>query len=348
MIIPYKKADITFSEMREMKEQGCFSRVYLAYDENLAHELIIKEIKKEKEKSRDEFFSEARLLYKYAHPNIVQVQYAAEDNDNIYIAMPFYHNGTINQLLEKKNLTPRELIRYGIQFIGGLHHIHTQKLMHFDIKPNNIMLSNRNEAMLSDFGLAKLVNNSLKAIPDLAYKFHIPPEYFTSAKEGFNYTYDIYQTGLTLYRMAVGYVRFKKERDVFKTNDQLKNSIISGEFPQKKYPSHIPKKLINIIDKCLELEPNNRYQAALDILNDLSAIQETDGPLDWREVENNKDNIYEWHKDTKDAKLQLTYNIDNKESICYRIDSVGTKRKYSKACNNNCTERKLYSILKEC
>lgn len=50
--------------------------------------------------------------------------------------------------------------------------------MHFDIKPNNIMISNRNEAMLSDFGLSQLVNEESRAAPEFGYHFHVPPEYF--------------------------------------------------------------------------------------------------------------------------------------------------------------------------
>ncbi|MXD18237.1 protein kinase, partial [Escherichia coli] len=81
----------------------------------------------------EEFFQEARLLYASAHSNIVQICYAARDDKNIYIAMPFYSNGSLSSLMAQKNLTSREIIRYGIQFLSGLNHIHSKGLMHFDI-----------------------------------------------------------------------------------------------------------------------------------------------------------------------------------------------------------------------
>ncbi|ELS5739880.1 TPA: protein kinase, partial [Escherichia coli] len=101
MLTPYKRADVAFEWIRDLEEQGCFSKVYLAHDRHLAHDLVIKEIEKKENTNHDDYFNEARLLYKHAHPNIVQVQYAAQCESNIYIAMPFYHNGSLNQLIKK-------------------------------------------------------------------------------------------------------------------------------------------------------------------------------------------------------------------------------------------------------
>lgn len=85
--------------------------------------------------------------------------------------------------------------------------------MHFDIKPNNIMISNRNEAMLSDFGLSQLVNEESRAAPEFGYHFHVPPEYFSLSTNDYNFTYDIYQAGLTIYRMCVDMI-ILKEKDL--------------------------------------------------------------------------------------------------------------------------------------
>lgn len=89
-----------------------------------------------------------------AHPNVVQIQYACKDDKNVYIAMPFYKNGSLKSLMTKRMLTAREIIRYAIQFISGVAHIHSKGLLHLDIKPDNILLSDNDEALLSDFGLA--------------------------------------------------------------------------------------------------------------------------------------------------------------------------------------------------
>lgn len=347
MIAPYKLADVSFNWIRDLDEQGCFSRVYLAHDNNLDHDLVIKEIPKDPSSTPEEYFAEARLVYKYNHPNIVQIQYAAQCDKNVYIAMPLYNKGSLNKLMESNNLTAREIIRFSIQFLNGLHHIHTNGLMHFDIKPNNILLSDRNEAMLSDFGLSKLVGATGKAEPKNGYYFHMPPEYFNLAKGvGFNYTFDLYQVGLTIYRMCVGFDRFEEERLKFRTLGELSDAITSGSFPEKNYPSNIPRRLISIIDKCIKINPNERYQSALDILNDLSIISE--GALDWREVKQPKGSpLIEWIKETEDATLSVVYDQASKALSGKRTNSSGKVRKEAKLTLEKCTSAKIYSLLKD-
>lgn len=346
MINPHKRADVSFTKIRDLDEQGCFSTVYLAHDQNLDHELIIKEIPKSAGASKDEYFTEARLLYKHSHSNIVQVQYAAECNDNVYIAMPFYQNGSLQKKIETYNLTSREIIRYSIQFLSGLYHIHSKGLMHFDIKPNNILISNRDEALLSDFGLSKLINTNGRATPDTGYFFHIPPEYFSLAAAEFNLTYDIYQAGLTMYRMCVGNIAFENERSQFQTEDQLENAICNGTFPSKNYPPHIPKKLISIIDCCLKVDPNDRYQSTLDVLNDLSDI--SDGALDWRYQPSTTAGQHEWHKTDKDVIVSIVFDASTASTTGKRIYPDNSVRKITAlSISSGCTPAKLYKLLKD-
>ncbi|EPN6626281.1 TPA: serine/threonine-protein kinase [Raoultella ornithinolytica] len=346
MISPHKRADVSFSKIRDLEEQGCFSTVYLAHDQNLDHELVIKEIPKSVGADKNVYFSEARLLYKHSHSNIVQVQYAAECDNNVYIAMPFYHNGSLQNKISKYNLTTREIIRYSIQFLSGLYHIHSKGLMHFDIKPNNIMISNRDEAMLSDFGLSKLINENGRATPDTGYFFHIPPEYFSLSPAEFNLTYDIYQAGLTIYRMCVGHVEFEKERSQFQTHEQLQHNITSGSFPAKKYPPHIHKKLISLVNRCLEIDPNARYQSTLDVLNDLADI--SDGALDWRLLPTESANMQEWRKANGDVTLSIVFDASNASTTGKRVYADGVQRRVSSlSIATGCTPSKLYKLLKD-
>ncbi|EBO4370704.1 serine/threonine protein kinase [Salmonella enterica] len=347
MLTPYKKADVEFKWIRDLEEQGCFSKVYLAHDNYLDHDLVIKEIEKKENTNHDDYFNEARLLYRNAHPNIVQVQYAAQCEHNIYIAMPFYPHGSLNQLMKKMNLTSREIIRYSIQFLSGLYHIHSKGLMHFDIKPNNIMISNRDEAMLSDFGLSQLVNEESRAAPEFGYQFHMPPEYFSLSSNDYNFTFDIYQAGLTIYRMCVGYDTFESERAAFRTIEQLSESIISGSYPLKVYPSHIHKKLIAIVNKCIQADPNERYQSVLDILNDLSAI--SDGVLDWRlQITEPTNGTYEWQKNLGNSILSIVFDSENASTTGTRLYENGRKRGITDlTMSSGCTPAKLYKLLKD-
>ena len=86
---------ITFDKLREIGQEGKNSKVYLVHDHQLDGDLVIKEIEKVKFKTPDEYFKEARLMFSQKHENVVEVHYAGMDADNIYIAMPYYANGSV-------------------------------------------------------------------------------------------------------------------------------------------------------------------------------------------------------------------------------------------------------------
>ncbi|CNG28083.1 serine/threonine-protein kinase [Yersinia kristensenii] len=341
MIAPMKKADVNFTYIRDIGQAGQNSEVYLAKDEHLDAEVAIKEVSKTKINATD-YFSEARLLYASRHPNIAQVNYACQDQDNIYVCMPFYPNGTISDRIKRSNLSPREIIRYSINFLSGLHHIHSKSLMHFDIKPNNIMLSERDEAMLADFGLAKTLDKTGFAAPDQIYTTHYPPEAFTL--KAYNLTYDIYQAGMTIYRMAVGYNKFNDETQKLLSNpsDFIISQISSGAFPEKTYNHHIPKPLRAIINKCLSVDPSDRYQSALEVLNALSSID--DVCLDWRMVDDISHLI--WIKPLDQAKMVFKVDKATTKSDFYKENHDGTKRREKQNCKATLSNNDIYKILK--
>lgn len=340
MLAPYQKADVSFRYIKEIGQEGQNSKVYLSHDQYLDHELVIKEVVKSSI-NPDEYFREARLLYFSTHPNVVQVNYAAQDADNVYISMPFYANGSLSARMEKENLTAREIIRYSIHFLSGLHHIHTKRLMHFDIKPNNIMLSDRDEALLADFGLAEKVEASGFACPENFYNLHVAPEYFYQGE--YSFSYDIYQAGLTIYRMAIGSYLFEMEVQELFTRGNIEEDIKTGVFPRRKYLPHIPKPLHAIIGKCLAVNPVDRYQSVQHILNDLSKID--DVCLDWRY--SSRDDGHLWIKPVDGANLELC--LDGASGDCHgkRVYPDGRTRKVGNLCVARVTQAKLYKLLKE-
>jgi eukaryotic-like serine/threonine-protein kinase len=338
MFNPCRVADVAFTYGKEIGQEGRNSKVYLATDDHLQQEIVIKEVLKSSIDA-DEYFREARSLYISTHPNVVQINFAAQDAENIYISMPFYANGSVSSKMEKGFLTAREIIRYSIHFLNGLHHIHTKGLMHFDIKPNNLMLSNRDEALLADFGLAEKIDLNDRAAPLLQYSTHIAPEYFTD--NAFGFTYDIYQAGLTIYRMASGPDSFQLECDALFARANVEMDIRNGEFPNKQYEPHIPRPLQKIINKCLELDPANRYQSVLELLNDLSSIEKC--CLDWRPVQVANGRSWIKSEDAADYILEVVGD----QSTCYRINSSGQRRRHNELCQTGLTSAKLYKLLKE-
>jgi serine/threonine protein kinase len=278
MLKPYNRAELHFEFIREIGGDGRNSRTFVSQDHQLNAEIVIKQIDKTKLPSAVNFFDESKALYAGAHPNVVQIHYACQDEANIYLAMPYYRKGSVKGLIAGRHMTVREIVTAGCQVVSALHNVHSKGLIHFDVKPDNILLSDRGEALLSDFGLAKPTTGGL-ANPGLFYSKMIPPEAPAGAT-AFNRTWDIYQLGLTLYRMCNGNDEFNRQFAQFNARPAFYDAVKAGTFPDRQiFASHIPQRLRTIIRTCLNIEPVKRYQSALDVANQLAEI---DDLLDWR------------------------------------------------------------------
>ncbi len=337
-----QQALVTFKKIRDIGGNGQNSNVFLSHDVNLNANIALKEVSKKSDDYKT-FFEEARNLYLSSHPNIVQINYACEDNDNVYIALPYYKNGSIKEKISNNFLTVREIIRYSIHILTGLHNIHSKGLIHFDIKPDNILISDRDEAMISDFGLAKVIDPILNtAIPPKFYNKQLPPEYFSydpKTFKGFTYKYDIYQVGLTMYRMCVGNEKFDLQLKAFKTNIDFAQAVLKGNFPDRKaYPIHIPKKLSDAINKCLKVDLATRADSALEVINKIADIDEK--LLDWK-YEN--DGTYDiWKKDNPEKVLKV---CSKGISEAYSLSESSQKRKIMAYCKKNIQSEDIISFL---
>lgn len=258
--------------------------------------------------------------------------------------MPYFPDGSLAQLMSQRFLTVREIIKFTCQFVSGLHNIHSKGLIHFDVKPDNILLSHRGEALLSDFGLAKHTNSLGLAQPNQMYVKQLPPEYF--AANEYTTAFDVYQVGLTIYRMCVGSEEFNQQfmnyvaggvLDRARFADALRNEV----FPNRTaYPEHIPEKLKQTISNCLKPSPDDRFSAVLEITNALSSIDEK--LLDWQfEVNGNQK---KWSKVFNGAIKYIT--IENGNSIAKRVPSTGRETNINQYCINNVGVRELKRFFK--
>jgi serine/threonine protein kinase len=172
--------ELRFERRANVGLQGANSEVYFAWDHQLNAELVVKQIKKASISDPAEYFAEASLLYDTRHPNVVDVKYSCADADHIYLAMPKYE-GSLHQVLLQRALTVREIVKVGLDMLSGLHHVHSKRLVHFDVKPSNILLEASGRAAVSDFGLSRPVDQHGLATPVVMYEKHFPPEYLKAA-----------------------------------------------------------------------------------------------------------------------------------------------------------------------
>lgn len=258
---------------------GGEGEVFKATDHQLDAELAIKKVPQADFADPTSFYQECKKLYFSRHRNVVPINYGCKDNDFIFLAMPYFKNGSLKRICDIRFLNSREIIRYSIQFLSGLNHIHSKGLIHFDVKLENILISDADQALISDFGLAQYTGTYGFAQVFGTTKVYAPPELFV--QERHNNKYDIYQAGITLYRMCVGDSEFKRQiewaldKGGVKADAHFMERLSRGEFPIRNiFYSHTPKKLRKVIVKAIAPDPADRYNTIIDMLNDLSSIQE--------------------------------------------------------------------------
>lgn len=341
------RAELQFELRRDIGEEGRNSDVFVAHDKQLDAELVVKRIDKEQvaRPRLDEFYAEAKLLHLGSHPNVVPIHYACEDADYVYMALPYYRAGSLKKLMRKQFLTTREIIRYACHFLSGLHHIHTKGLVHFDIKPDNILLSHRNEGLLSDFGLAVLTNSHGLAQQSRFYSKMLPPERFR--EQEFSAAFDIYQAGLTLYRMANGDRYFDQQFEAFIDNGcfdrgRFIDAVCEGRFPDRNsFLEHIPQRLRRVIQKCIDIDPDRRYESVIDIVNELSEVDGNE--LDWRYEENEAGR--KWSKKNKTG---VSYQCveENGSLHAVTVSPTGKERRITQYCKQRSTRADIQRFLR--
>lgn len=347
MIKPYTRAEICFEIIKEIGQDGKNSQVHLVHDKQIDDDIVVKVLAKSSIGNVDEYFDEARRLYTSKHSNVVQIYYACEDTDNIFIAMPFYSNGSLKNILSKRYLTIREVLRYSIQFLSGLHNIHSKKLIHFDIKPDNILIDHRNEALISDFGQSKRMSCTGLAEQDRLYLKQRSPE--SLGHDIFDIKQDIYQVGVTLYRLVNGnqmfYNQYSKYCDTcgcFADRDSFFFDVRNGHFPNRDmYLDHVPRKLRKIINKCISINPDDRYRNCLELINELSEI---DHSLDWQYSITGS--TKEWISDRDDRVMRLTHD-GTKYYAEKKMKESGKVYKIKDFCNDSLSQKDLYTFFKE-
>lgn len=345
MLKPYSRAEVSFDLRQEIGQEGANSNTYVAHDDQLDAEIVIKKIPKSALQSVDSFFEESRILYLSNHPNVVQVYYACQDADSIFIAMPYYRRGSLNTLIEGRYLTVREIVVLGCQMASGLHNIHSKRLVHFDIKPDNVLLSDRGEALISDFGLSRRLNTSGTAGQDRMYFKMRPPEAYGTSE--FTRVFDIYQFGLTLYRMCCGNATFEEQFARFGTTqatfdrEAFKFEVRNGRFPDRQaFEDHIPDRLRRVVKKCLEPDPTERFQAAIDISNELAQVEDR---LDWQFERQGA--IRTWARGDDSRSYRLT--VDGAGTARAEKTVSGNTTRITSYCKARITSREIRRFLGE-
>jgi eukaryotic-like serine/threonine-protein kinase len=250
-------ASLQFTKLRDIGAgQGGNSDVFLVHDQQLDTQLVMKELAKARFPNLTDYFAEARRLYDSRHKHVVDVKYACETADHVHIAMPYYRGGSLQSVLDRRYLTNREIVRYGLEFLSGLHHVHVRGLVHFDIKPTNVLLDDAKS--IADFGLSQEVVGVGLAAMSRVYLGHMPPELSTS--NIVTKAADVYQAGVTLYRMCVGNREYERQLALYPNDVDLAAAVTGSAFPdRRRFLPHTPNRLRTVVKKALAVALSASY-----------------------------------------------------------------------------------------
>ena len=213
------------------------------------------------------FRSEAQSAASLAHPNIVQI-FDVGNEDNLYfIVMELINGKTLKEIIDEDGpLSWKWSVNIAIQICSALETAHKNSIVHRDIKPHNIIITEEGIAKVTDFGIAKAVSNStITAFGTTIGSVHyFSPEHarggYTDAKS------DIYSLGIVMYEMLTNRVPFDADTPVSVALKQVQEDPIEPI----EYNDKIPVSVNRIILKAMQKDPNDRYQNATEMLDDLS------------------------------------------------------------------------------
>jgi len=158
---------------------------------------------------REQFQQEAQLLAGLRHPNLPRVSDHFEEDGNAYLVMEYIYGRRLDEIIvQEGELTEEQVLHWARQLIEALAHCHERGVIHRDVKPQNVMITWHGQAILVDFGLAKLVDpndpHTRTVMRGLGTPEYAPPEQYDSRKGGTDPRTDIYSLGATLYHALAG------------------------------------------------------------------------------------------------------------------------------------------------
>ncbi|MFC5401858.1 Stk1 family PASTA domain-containing Ser/Thr kinase [Cohnella soli] len=248
---------------------GGMALVYKAKDLLLNRYVAVKVLRQQFTHDDDfvkRFRREAQAAASLSHPNIVSIYDVGQVEDTHYIVMEFIDGSNLNEIIrERAPLQPTEAVRIASQICDALEHAHHNQIIHRDIKPHNILIGNNGRVKVTDFGIARAVTSSTitQTGSVIGSVHYFSPEHAKGVATGEKS--DIYSLGIVLYQMMTGRLPFLGESPI---SVALKHLQEPFEQPRKVNP-HIPQSLENVILRAMRKNPQERYQSAKEMLDDL-------------------------------------------------------------------------------
>ncbi|MEM5774034.1 MAG: protein kinase, partial [Anaerolineaceae bacterium] len=240
---------------------GGMATVYKAFDSRLERDVALKVIRSDI--VRDEMFlkrfeREAKALARLSHPNIVKVLDYGEHEGSPYLVMEYMRGDTLKKLLGRP-MPWREAARLLMPIAEALAYTHKQGIVHRDVKPSNFLMTDSNHLMLSDFGIAKMLDNP-EAVQLTGTGVGVGTPEYMAPEQGLGETVDqradIYALGVVFYEMVTGQKPYRADTPMAVMYKQITDPLP----PPRQYVPDLPEQVELILFKALAKKPVDRFQ----------------------------------------------------------------------------------------
>jgi eukaryotic-like serine/threonine-protein kinase len=255
---------------------GGMAVIYRAKDIILDRLVALKILKKElsqKADLREQFSKEAKATARLSHINIVTTHDFGIYGDRLYIAMELIDGSILKDVIADNAITLAQRIDYLRQACEGLAYAHRNNIVHCDIKPQNMLISESGELKLTDFGISQVMDTLTRENTDEIWgsPYYIAPEIARGAAP--SPTADIYSMGVVMYEVLTKKLPFLGD-DVLTLVEKHQEE---KPIPPKKINKEIPESINAIILKALSKDPDQRYPDASALLSEIMKAEEKTG-----------------------------------------------------------------------
>jgi serine/threonine protein kinase len=260
-------------QIEELLGQGGMSSVYKAFDPNLQRMVAIKLVHPHLSNNQEfvrRFEVEATAVARLRHPNIIQVYDFNHDGNMYFMVLEFVPGETLQQRIKRLNASGRQLpvedaLRFTIDICRAADYAHQRGMVHRDIKPANVMLDVNGNAILMDFGIARIMGGQQHTATGavLGTALYMSPEQIQGLHP--DARADIYSTGVMLFESLSGRPPFEADSAMTLMMMHMKDPVPDIESLHPGIPHEIKK----VVNRALEKDRANRYQSGAEMANAL-------------------------------------------------------------------------------
>jgi len=266
--LPYRFGDYMLDKVLG---RGGMGVVYLAHQVNLDRHVAIKMIRSGCLAGDNEihrFYAEARSAARLDHPNIVTVHQCGEIDGHHYFSMDYIPGTDLARKIKEGPMTAIDAARYVRDIAQTIAYAHSQGILHRDLKPANVLLNESDQVVITDFGLAKILDSEgglTQSGAALGTPSYMSPEQADGDSSSQGQTTDVYSIGAILFALLTGRPPFQSSSAV-----QTIMDVIHKPAPDTVLlRPDVPLDLDTIVAKCLDKNPSNRYPSAISLAEEL-------------------------------------------------------------------------------